>query len=151
MAHRSARRLLVALSFAVIGAGVARADLGPFPHPRPRPVPQPDVCTTTLVRSVESATIERAGPPRLVVRGTAHTAGWRDAALRFRGIQRDKGRPIAVYEFTGCRPSIASQVLSPITTELDLRSATRGNLVRRILIKAEVNSRLVDLDRRAGS
>ncbi len=148
MSRKSGWCLLLALSFTVLGSGVVRADVGPFPHPRPEP--RPDVCTKTLVRSVVKAAVERGSEPRLVVRGTAHTGGWRDAALRFRGIQRGRGSALAVYELTGCRPVIATQVLSPIATELNLRIATRGSLVRRILIKAETNSTLVDLDARHG-
>jgi hypothetical protein len=150
MAQTSRWSLLLVLSITMLGAGAARADLGPFPHPRPRPEPRPDACDTVLVRSVERAEVMRGPVPRLVVRGTAHTGGWRDGALRFRGIQRGRGPAVAVYEFTGCRPMIANQVLSPITTEMNLRIATRGNLVRRILIKAETNSTLLNLDARSG-
>jgi hypothetical protein len=150
MSQKSGWSLLLALSVAMLGAGAARADLGPFPHPRPRPEPQPNYCTTTLVRSVERATVEGGSVPRLVVRGTAPTGGWRGAALRFRGIERGSGPAVAVYELTGCRPVIATQALSPIVTEMNLRIATRGSLVRRILIKAETNSTLVDLDARPG-
>jgi hypothetical protein len=148
MSRKSSWCLLAALSVALLGVSVARADLGPFPHPRPRPMPEPDSCTTTLVRSVDGAIVERGAEPRLVVRGTAHTGGWRDAALHFLGIRRGQGPAVAVYEFTGCRPAIATQALSPIATEMNLRVATRGQLVRRILIKAEQNSALVDLDAR---
>jgi hypothetical protein len=150
LSRKSGWSLLLALSLTMLGASAARADIGPFPHPRPRPELEPNTCTTTLVRSVESAVVERGAVPRLVVHGTAPTGGWRDAALRFRGIQRGAGPAVAVYELTGCRPVIATQALSPIATEMNLRIATRGSLVRRILIKAETNSTLVDLDARPG-
>lgn len=146
MSRKSGWGLLLALCVTMLGAGAVRADIGPFPHPRPEP--RPDSCTTTLVRSVDKAGVE--GGSRLVVRGTASTGGWRDIALRFRGIQRGSGPAVAVYELTGCRPEIAPDVASPVTTDMNLRIATRGSLVRRILIKAEKNSAMVDLNARHG-
>ncbi len=148
MSQKSGWSLLLALAVTMLGAGVARADLGPFPHPRPRPEPQPDSCTTTLVRSVEKAKVE--GGSRVVVRGTASTGGWSNGALRFRGIRRNGGPGVAVYEFTGCRPAIATQALTPITAELSVRVASRFGVVGRVLIKAETNSILLDLDARPG-
>lgn len=104
-----------------------------------------------LVPSVESAELARTKSPRIIVRGTVPTGGWRDPALRFIGIgQRGTRRATAVYEFIACRPVIAGQVVSPIVTDLELRIATRGGVVRRILIKAATNSTLLDLDAAPG-
>jgi hypothetical protein len=146
MSPKSRWSLLLALSFAALG-GPAQADLGPFPARRPPgPEPRPNYCNTVLVRSVESAEVARTKSPRIIVRGTVPTGGWRDAALRFRGISGAGRRRTAVYEFTGCRPEIATQVISPISADLELRIVTRGGTVRRILIKAATNSTLLDLD-----
>ena len=56
MSRKSGWCPLLVLSVTMLGVGVARADIGPFPHPRPEP--RPDSCTTTLVHSVDKAGVE---------------------------------------------------------------------------------------------
>jgi hypothetical protein len=143
--------LLAAISVAALGVGPARADLGPFPAKRPIPVPEPmpERCTVALVRSVDHASIDRGSVPRIVARGTVPTSGWRDAALRLRAITgRGSRKATAVYDFVACGPVIAADVLTPITAETDLRTAARDGTIHRVLIKAAMNSTLVDLDAR---
>jgi len=148
MSRQSGWSLLLVLSVTMLGVGAAQADLGPFPARRP---PGPENCKTTLIRSVDRAHVERGRKPRLVVRGTVPTGGWRDAALRFRTItERGTRRATAVYEFIGCQPPIAADVISSVTADLDLRTALLGGAAHRILIKAETNSTLLDLDARPG-
>lgn len=136
--------LLLALSLATAPAW---ADLAPFPwggHRRPE---RPIGCGVAPVRSVEHAEILRGPPPRLRVRGTAPTAGWREPELRFRAVTgAGTRRATAVYEFLGCATPIAAQVLTLITAETALRLPAQSGGIRFIRVKAATNSILLKLD-----
>jgi hypothetical protein len=138
---------LAALSLAMLGSGVARADLGPWPrhHDRP-PIEAP--CSIVPVSTVESVTIGvRISRPIIVAKATAPTAGWTELALRFRSVTgRGTRRATAVYELVGCRPVIAADVLSPVTAQISLGQVRQDGTIHHILVKAEHNSAVLDLD-----
>jgi hypothetical protein len=143
MTQKTRRLCLAAAAAALLGTGVVRADLGPFPRHRDRPLLAP--CSVLPIRSVEKVRVAIVPSPRVVAKGTTTTAGWTEPALRF-VEETGAGTPrrTRVYEFVACRPTIAAQVLSPITAEVELPQTWDGPWHGRILVKAERNSRTFD-------
>jgi hypothetical protein len=141
--------VLIAASFAMLGLNPARAD-SPPPNPASSPPYQlPPECKAVSVRSVEHVAIDPGTPPRIVAKGTASSAGWKDPQLRFRSITKFRSRDAsALYAFVACPPEAGAEVLTPITAETVLNLSPQLGPIHRIVIEAATNTASLDLDGR---
>lgn len=149
MMCRKGLRVLAAAGFLLCGAFPVQADLLPFRPNRPDPVPRPPpACAKVPVLSVESARLEvRDDTIILSAAGTAGSAGWRDAELRFVSILHpESAEATAVFALVACPPEISAQVLTPLAATTPLRGEVSG--VHRFRIEARSNAQTVTLDAR---
>jgi hypothetical protein len=135
---------LLALCLAATSLSVARAD---SPPPTTGPFQQSETgkCKPAPVRSVERAAIEPGAAPKLVAHGTASSAGWQKAELRFRSITKFRSRDAsAVYAFVACPPDAGAEVATPITAETLWNLSPQLGRVYHVVIEAATNSLTFD-------